>query len=70
MGAFKGKLVKIFIVDDSELDRKLLIATLQKSGVTNEFLQADDGKMALEILEAESGHICLMFLDWQLPKID
>jgi len=62
--------VKIFVVDDSQLDRKLLMTTLQKSGVANEFLQADDGKVALEILDTESDNICLMFLDWQLPKID
>lgn len=62
--------MKILVVDDSQLDRKLLIATLQKSGVDNDFLQAEDGEDALEILDAEGGNICLMFLDWQLPKID
>ena len=62
--------MKICVVDDSQLDRKLLIATLQKSGIENEFLQADDGEEALEILDAESDHICLVFLDWQLPKMD
>lgn len=62
--------VKIFVVDDSELDRKLLMTTLQKSGIENEFLQAEDGEVALEILDTESDNICLMFLDWQLPKVD
>ena len=62
--------MKIIIVDDSQLDRKLLMTTLQKSGIENEFLQADDGETALEILDSQSDQICLMFLDWQLPKID
>jgi len=62
--------VKIFVVDDSQMDRKLLITTLQKSGIDNEFLQADDGEMVFEILDTEGDNICLMFLDWQLPKID
>ena len=62
--------MKIFIVDDSALDRKLLIASLQKAGIDNEILQATDGEMALNILNAEYNGICLMFLDWQLPKID
>lgn len=62
--------MKIIIVDDSQLDRKLLMATLQKSGIKNEFLQADDGETALEILDSQSDQICLVFLDWQLPKID
>lgn len=62
--------MKIFVVDDSELNRKLVIRALQKAGVENEFLQAGDGKQALGILEAEHQNICLMFLDWQMPKID
>ena len=62
--------MKIFIVDDSELNRTLLIKTLQKAGVENEILQAQDGQSALDMLEAEYKNICLMFLDWQLPKID
>jgi two-component system chemotaxis response regulator CheY len=33
-------------------------------------LQAHDGKEALEVLETENKNICLMFLDWQLPKVD
>ena len=62
--------MKIFVVDDSDLNRKLVISSLQKAGVKNEFLQARDGKEALEILEKEHQNICLMFLDWQLPKVD
>ena len=62
--------MKILVVDDSDLDRKLLITTLEKSGVASEFLQAESGESALEIIDAEIDNICLMFLDWQLPKID
>jgi len=62
--------MKIFIVDDSQLDRRLLVATLEKMGVEHEILQAEDGREALDILQAEHQNIGLMFLDWQLPKID
>ena len=62
--------MKIFIVDDSQLNRKLVIRALQKAGVENEFLQASDGQEALDMLEAEYNNICLVFLDWQLPKVD
>ena len=62
--------MKLFVVDDSEINRKLLISTLQKAGVDNEILEAADGKEALNVLENESQNICLVFLDWQLPKVD
>ena len=62
--------MKVFVVDDSQLNRKLVIRALQKAGVENEFLQASDGKDALDILEREHQDICLMFLDWQLPRVD
>ena len=62
--------MKIFVVDDSQLNRKLVIRALQKAGIENEFLQASDGKEAIDMLKAEHKNICLVFLDWQLPKID
>ena len=62
--------MKIFVVDDSELNRKLLVSTLQKAGIENEILEADNGKKAQEMLDTEYQNICLLFLDWQLPKVD
>ena len=62
--------MKIFVVDDSQLNRKLVIRALQRAGVENEFLQASDGKEAVDMLKVEHKNICLVFLDWQLPKID
>jgi len=62
--------MKILIIDDSQLDRKLLVSILQKAGVENDILEITDGKMALDILDKEHKNICLVFLDWQLPKVD
>ena len=42
--------MKILVVDDSLLDRKLLIRVLMKSGVTQEIIQAEDGEQANEEL--------------------
>ena len=42
--------MKILVVDDSLLDRKLLIRTLVKGEVQQEILQAEDGEQALEVL--------------------
>lgn len=62
--------MKICIIDDSQMDRKLLATTLEKAGVKNNIIEADDGKKALSLLEKEHADICLVFLDWQLPRID
>jgi len=61
--------MKILVIDDSLLDRKLLIRVLMKSGVTQEILQAEDGEQAMEVLATNYSDICLMLLDWQMPKV-
>ncbi len=61
--------MKILIVDDSTLDRKLLIRTLMKADITQEILQAQDGEEGLEILAAHYKDICVVLLDWQMPKL-
>ena len=61
--------MKILVVDDSLLDRKLLIRVLMKSGITQEILQAEDGEQAMEVLANNYLDICLVLLDWQMPKV-
>jgi len=61
--------MKILVVDDSLLDRKLLIRVLMKSGITQEILQAEDGEHAMEVLATNYTDICLVLLDWQMPKV-
>jgi two-component system chemotaxis response regulator CheY len=61
--------MKILVVDDSLLDRKLLIRVLMKSGITQEILQAEDGEQAMEVLAKNYMDICLVLLDWQMPKV-
>jgi len=63
-------LMKILVVDDSDMNRQLLISTLQKAGIKNDILEAVDGEIALKILKKKHNNICLIFLDWQLPNID
>jgi len=62
--------MKILVVDDSEMNRQLLVTTLQKSGVKNDIIEVESGEDALDTLDQEHDQICLVFLDWQLPKID
>ena len=61
--------MKILVVDDSLLDRKLLIRVLMKSGISQEILQAEDGEQAMELLAQNYRDICLVLLDWQMPKV-
>jgi two-component system, chemotaxis family, chemotaxis protein CheY len=62
--------MKILIVDDSALDRKLLMRILQKAEIPNEIIQAEDGEQGLQMLAANFQDICLVLLDWQMPKLN
>ncbi len=61
--------MKILIVDDSLLDRKLLSRSLTNAGVKNEILQAENGEAALGIIAQHMDEICLMFCDYQMPNM-
>ncbi len=61
--------MKILIVDDSLLDRKLLSKTLQNAGVKNEILQAENADAAMQIIAQHLDEIGLMFLDYQMPTM-
>ena len=62
--------MKILIVDDSLMDRRLTMNLLKKNGIENEVLQACDGEEGLKILSEQFKDICLILLDWQMPKMD
>jgi len=61
--------MKILLIDDSLLDRKLLIRILMKAGVSQEILQSENGDQAMEVLANNYRDICLILLDWQMPKV-
>ena len=62
--------MKILIVDDSLIDRKLIINALNKAGIPNEVLQAADGEDGFRVLSGNYKDICVIVLDWQMPKMD
>lgn len=61
--------MKILIVDDSLMDRKLLSKTLVNIGVKNEILLAEHGEAAMGVIAQNMGQICLMLLDYQMPNM-
>ena len=58
---------QILIVDDAELNREML-----KEMLLDEYdvLEADNGKMALEIIDKEWEHIHAILLDLVMPVMD
>lgn len=62
--------MKILVVDDSLMDRRLTMNLLKKNGIENEVLQAGDGEEGLKILSENYKDIALILLDWQMPKMD
>ncbi|MBF0385740.1 MAG: response regulator [Candidatus Omnitrophica bacterium] len=62
--------MKLLIVDDSLMDRRLLTRLLQKANVPYPILEATDGQEALKIVSENYKDIKLIFLDWQMPNMD
>lgn len=52
------------------MDRRLTMNLLKKNGIENEVLQAADGEEGLKVLSEQYADICLILLDWQMPKMD
>ena len=62
--------MKILVVDDSVMDRKLNTHVLKKSGMDLEILEAKDGQDGLIKLKENAKDINLVLLDWQMPNVD
>jgi two-component system, chemotaxis family, chemotaxis protein CheY len=60
--------VKVLVVDDSAIMRKVIIGILEQLGVTKEnILEAADGEEAVQVAGKNSLHLILM--DWNMPKM-
>lgn len=61
--------MKILMVDDSMMDRKLMSRILQKGAIAQEIIEVDDGEKALQMLADHHEEICVVLLDWQMPNM-
>ncbi len=62
---------KILIVDDSSTMRRIIKNVLKKLGFNeNDFLEAENGKVAFEIYQKEKDNIDLILLDWNMPEMN
>jgi two-component system chemotaxis response regulator CheY len=61
---------KILVVDDSAVQRKMIIQIIQKSGYSNETLEAGDGSEAIKILAQNFKNIGLVLCDWNMPVMN
>lgn len=60
--------MKILSVDDSKLVRLYVKNAADVLGF--EFVEASNGKEALEVLAHEEGKVDLILLDWHMPEMD
>jgi len=64
---YKNQSLKALVVDDSKTARNLVRGLLENQNF--QVLEAEDGKQALEILEAE-GDITVVVTDFEMPVMD
>ena len=59
---------KVLLVDDSAVMRKIIQRNLKESGlVIDEFLEASDGKQALDVVNKSA--VDLILCDWNMPNM-
>jgi len=57
--------MKVMAVDDASIMRRIIGRTVQEMG--GEFLEAENGKQAIDVLAAHPGEVNLIFMDWNMP---
>ena len=60
---------KILVVDDSGIQRKMIMQIIRKAGYQNDILEAADGEKAIEAIGNNYQDIGLILCDWIMPKM-
>ena len=61
-------MVRILVVDDSQIMRNIVKNTFNEMKVPFQCLEAEDGRQAFKLLEANE--VTIVFLDWNMPGMD
>lgn len=61
--------MKILVIDDSGVQRKMIIQIMRKAGFNQEVLEAGDGAQGIEILGRNHKDIGLILCDWNMPNM-
>jgi len=61
---------KILVVDDSSVQRKMIIQIIRKAGFTNDIMEAGDGLEAIGVLGENFQDIGIVLCDWNMPNMN
>lgn len=60
---------KILVVDDSGVQRKMIIQIIRKAEFQNDILEAADGALAIEVLAGNFQDVGIVLCDWNMPNM-
>ncbi len=61
--------MKILVVDDSAVQRKIIIQIIRQAGFNNDVLEAQDGRDAIQKLGLNFKDVGLVLCDWNMPNL-
>lgn len=61
---------KILVVDDSSVQRKMIIQIIRKAGFNNDIMEAGDGLEAIGVLGENFQDIGIVLCDWNMPNMN
>ena len=61
--------MKILVVDDSMVQRKMIIKIIRDAGYQQEVLEAPDGQQAIQQLGTHHKDVGLILCDWNMPVL-
>jgi len=61
---------QILVVDDSGVQRKIIIQIIRQAGFNNEILEAGNGEEAIQVLGSHFKTVGLILCDWHMPEMN